>query len=512
MIRRLYLKNAISFEKVDIEFEKGLNLFSGASGAGKSVLLNSMLGVFALKEISATTAEVSLDNRLDVEKYGIENEEENIFRFVKTKTSRYFINANQVSKKSIKEIAKSFIDYLSLKEYKEFEDDTILSVLDEMILKKDENFKKISREYKESFKRFKEYQERLKILENEEKRVQELKEFSLYEVNKIEEISPKIGEYEELLKIKKELSKKEKILETIAGSEAIFEFEGRAVNALEMLEVDSSFLSDALNELRVHFENATERLSELDEDEIEHILDRLEKLSSLIQRYGSIEETLEYLKKKKSDIKHYENISFEKDEIKMKLKNHKDSCQRLSSQISEKRKKAVKELGDMINDYLKMLYLDNISISLERCDLSSTGADRIVMDLWGSELDKISTGEFNRLRLAFLSSFNDVLNVDLHRVLILDEVDANLSGKESMSVAKVLKRLSKNYQIFAISHQPQLTSKADMHFLVYKENGKSKVRELKDKKEKIDELARMISGEKINDEAYEFAKSLMEEI
>jgi DNA repair protein RecN (Recombination protein N) len=94
-------------------------------------------------------------------------------------------------------------------------------------------------------------------------------------------------------------------------------------------------------------------------------------------------------------------------------------------------------------------------------------------------------------------------------VLILDEVDANLSGKESMSVANVLKTLSRSYQIFAISHQPQLSSKADQHFVVEKINAESTVR-LLSPKERIEEVARMVSGEAITPEARELALSLLE--
>ena len=94
-------------------------------------------------------------------------------------------------------------------------------------------------------------------------------------------------------------------------------------------------------------------------------------------------------------------------------------------------------------------------------------------------------------------------------VLILDEIDANLSGEESMSVAKVLKQLSKHFQIFVISHQPQLTSMGDQHFLVYKDNDVSHVKEL-DFTSRVDEIARIISGENISNEAKKFAKELLE--
>jgi len=98
---------------------------------------------------------------------------------------------------------------------------------------------------------------------------------------------------------------------------------------------------------------------------------------------------------------------------------------------------------------------------------------------------------------------------DAKGVLVLDEVDANLSGEESQSVAKVLKKLSSQYQIFVISHQPQLTSHGNQHFLVYKDkNGTSFVKELS-KEERIDEIARIISGEKITKEALNFAKELL---
>ncbi|NPA73898.1 MAG: AAA family ATPase [Epsilonproteobacteria bacterium] len=511
MIERFFLKNSIGFEKVDLNFERGLILFSGPSGAGKSVLLDSLLGIFALKDTQAFVAEATLDGELGLERFGLEEDEPNIFRFVKNKSSRYFINDSQVSKKRMKNISKTFIDYLSLKEYKEFEDGRILEVLDEIALKKKASHKEILKEYNEIFEEFRDVENELRKIEEEEKKIDELKEFAKYEVQKIEEISPQVGEYEELLSVKKELSKKERILEAISQAEMIFEYEGKVAEALSLLDLDSAFFDDALNQLRGYFESATDRLSELDESEIENILDRLEKLSSLKQRYGSIKECLDYLKKKKEEIEHYENISYEKEELSKRYLTLKEKAIKLAKSVSDSRKKALKELNKLINSYLKSLYLDDVKISLEDKELDESGKDKVVLDFWGVSLDKISTGEFNRVRLSFLSSFNDILNKKSDSVLVLDEVDANLSGKESMSIAKVLKKLSKNYQIFAISHQPQLTSKADMHFLVYKKSGKSFVKELKTKDEKIDELARMISGEKVAQEAMEFAKSLMEE-
>jgi DNA repair protein RecN (Recombination protein N) len=137
------------------------------------------------------------------------------------------------------------------------------------------------------------------------------------------------------------------------------------------------------------------------------------------------------------------------------------------------------------------------------------GYDEVTVSLKNTELSKVSSGELNRIRLAQLAASSEFIH-DQGGILILDEIDANLSGKESMSIAKVLKLLCKTYQVFAISHQPQLSSTAGQHFLVYKENGESRVKELA-KQERVQELSRMISGDKVSEEAIQFANSLLEE-
>jgi DNA repair protein RecN (Recombination protein N) len=152
--------------------------------------------------------------------------------------------------------------------------------------------------------------------------------------------------------------------------------------------------------------------------------------------------------------------------------------------------------------------MPKVSILQKEVELYEKGSDFLELELGNINIKKISSGEYNRLRLAFIATSSDLLKVG-SGVLILDEIDANLSGKESMSVANVLKRISSRYQIFAISHQPQLSSQADMHFLVTKEAGQSSVK-LLDKESRIIELARMVSGESVSEEALSFAKTLMD--
>ena len=129
------------------------------------------------------------------------------------------------------------------------------------------------------------------------------------------------------------------------------------------------------------------------------------------------------------------------------------------------------------------------------------------MSLNETALKNLSSGELNRLRLAFIASESKITGGG-EGVIILDEIDANLSGKEAMSIANVLLNLAEFYQIFSISHQPQLSSKANAHFLVEKRGEISNVRELKSE-ERVSELARMISGERITEEAINCARNLL---
>jgi DNA repair protein RecN (Recombination protein N) len=123
-------------------------------------------------------------------------------------------------------------------------------------------------------------------------------------------------------------------------------------------------------------------------------------------------------------------------------------------------------------------------------------------------IDSVSSGEFNRIRLAIFATRVELAQDDTVSVLIFDEIDANISGDESMQVAKLIKFLSSKYQIFAISHQPHLSSLADRHFLVSKEGNSSIVIEL-DIDSRVNEIARIISGADCSIEAIGYAKKML---
>lgn len=504
MIESILIKENLGFKLAKLDLKPGLTVFTGLSGAGKSVLFKAILSAFALSESEAKMVEILLDEKLNLEDFGIENEDLNVFKYLKDKNTRYFVNNQLISKKNLLILSKQFVKYLSAKENNEFSNERFLNLLDCMQERKDINFKALKQEFKEKFKQYIEDKNKLEHIKEEEKRVEELKEFTNFEIEKIQNINPKIGEFEELMNLKKRLSKKDKIDAAWSKASKIFELESAVVDALNISDVDSSFFSECLNELRVIWENQS-----FDEFEfnIEEVLDRIEKLSFLVSKYGSIEESLEALKTKKQELAHYENLSFEKKELEQRVSKLKEFLEEKSQKITLMRKNQLGDLEKLLNSYLLKLYMKNVKLQIKECELGNLGKDDIVLNINEANIKNLSSGEINRLRLSFIAAECSIIN-NAKGIIFLDEIDANLSGKEAMSIAEVLKELAKFYQIFAISHLPQLSSKATNHFLVERENNESKVRKIEDE-ERIKELARMVSGENITQEALEFAKTLL---
>ncbi|NPA82670.1 MAG: AAA family ATPase, partial [Epsilonproteobacteria bacterium] len=191
MVERFYLKNHLSFKEADLRFDKNFIVFTGASGAGKSILFEAILALFGFKEAKASFSEAVIDSPLYLDRFLIEEDEPNIFKCIKEQKVRYFINNQSVSKKIVREISESFIKYLSLREAKELESDNLLRLIDRLVLKKDENYENLLAGFKRNFKEYQSVFKKLQEIEEEEKRVLELKEFAAFEIQKISQIDPK---------------------------------------------------------------------------------------------------------------------------------------------------------------------------------------------------------------------------------------------------------------------------------------------------------------------------------
>jgi DNA repair protein RecN (Recombination protein N) len=403
VIERFYLKEFLTFKEAELEFKPGLIVFTGPSGSGKSILMRSILASVGLDGVDASVCESSVSWQLNEEEYGIDNESTNIFRHVKKEKVNYFINNQRTSKSSMESISSSYLRHLSLKDYSDFDPIALLELLDERIALASPEHQNRLQEHKVKFLEYKNLRDELKIIEHQEKKLTELKEFAAYEIGKIDAIKPAVGEDEALTLIKKQLSKKEKIEESIHAAQAVFGYESHVAHALSMLEVESSFFDEAMNELRSVFENSLEKLEELEEVSVEEVLDRIEQLSELKRRYGGIAEALEYREQKAKELESYEMIEHSKGDLTQRIAKLTIELEGIARELSQKRTDELSISLEKLNGYLTMMYLRPASLTIEKVEHNAQGVDRIVLGLEGTKLEKLSSGEFNRLRLALLA-------------------------------------------------------------------------------------------------------------
>lgn len=257
------------------------------------------------------------------------------------------------------------IKYLSLRDTSDFKSETLIEFLDRYANKNFTEFKGIKTDFDTRYKEFIETEKSLAKLKEDEKNLEDLKEFARFEIAKIEEINPKENEYEELNLLKKALAKKEKIEVASKKASIILENVSSVNELLELLEVDSNFFDEAINEFTNILEKANDTLSDLEEIDIEETLNRIEKISALLKRFGSIKECLEYKEQKQKELENYNNISYKKDELEQNYSKLNEIVTNLAGKISEFREKSVENLEKSVNYYLEFLYLNSVKISLK---------------------------------------------------------------------------------------------------------------------------------------------------
>ena len=506
MIERLYLRNLVTFSEVELEFNKGLVVFTGPSGAGKSVLMSAILSSFGHNTLgSAALCEVNLLKPYSLKSEAYELADELIIKTIKKEKIRYYIDGQNISKKALAELFSPYVQYLSVRDKGGFESESLLMMIDNSLKSKDKTFKKLLKEYEKRYVAYKKKARELEKIKEDEAKLAELIEFASYEVQKIEKIDPKVGEDEELLRVKQQLSRIDKIKESLAKATDIFACEGSVEKVYRLLDKDASAFTDIMNQVRADFEDTQSLASELEEMNVEEILDRLSSITELQKRYGSIENALSYRDEKKRELISYENIEQDKSILESFLSMEYNELSVLSKKLSSLRQKEAGYLENILGDYLSTLKLPALSFVFETSELSQSGLDFIEVMLGDSKTATLSGGEFNRLRLALMAS--TIEEGKTQGVLILDEIDANVSGDESIAIANMITKLSSVYQIFAISHQPHLSAAADQHIVISKNEEISNI-EVLDSKGRVQEIARIIAGENPTAQALEFAKKL----
>ncbi len=506
MVERLFFKDLVSFREVEIEFAPGLVVFSGPSGAGKSLLISTILSSFGhASPATAAMCELLIQKPAKLKSEEYELEDEVAIKTLKKEKLRYFIDGQKISKKALLKLFAPYVQYLSVRDKSGFESERLLALIDKQLYTHDKSFKKLHKEYRKRYLTFHQKRKALEQIKADEAKLAELIEFATYEIEKIEKIDPKVGEDEELLTIKQQLSRIDKIRDALGEASAIFHLEEKVEEVYRLLDRPSGLFSESMNQLRADFEEAESLADELGEIDVEEVLDRLSDLTMLKNRYGSIEEALAYKEAKKQELAGYEHIEQDKSMLESFLAMEYSELQILAAQISAARKAEARKIEKRLLEYLDALRLPPLSFHFESGALGTSGIDLVDVAIGDSKAQTLSGGEFNRVRLALMATTIDTKRSE--GILILDEIDANVSGDESIAIAKMIAKLSTAYQIFAISHQPHLAAKADQHILVTKIDAKSRV-EILDEAKRVQEIARIIAGEHPTPQAVEFAKKL----
>ncbi|MDD3774623.1 MAG: AAA family ATPase [Sulfurovaceae bacterium] len=508
MIEKLLLKELVSFENISLDFSDGLVVFTGPSGAGKSVLMGALLSNFGYSMPSyASLCEVSLCKPRDMENELYMLDDELVIKSLKKDKVRHYLNDQNIPKKSLEEIFSPYVRYLSVRDKGGLDSKTLLNVIDNSIYSRDDKYKDKLTLFKEKYYELKKAQKELEEIRAKEAKIADLIEMATFEIQKIDTIDPKIGEDEELLEVKQQLSRIDKLKDTLNSMQGIFEFEHKVFELYRLANKDSSLFSDAINQLRIDAQEITTLSSELEEMDVESVLNRIEALSSLKNRYGSIEEAIAYRDRKTAELQGYKHIEEDKSELEYFISEQSKVLDDISKEISIARMDEIEALKSRIDPLLEQLKLPNVDLKISPVEMTESGVDDITISLGNSKISTLSGGEFNRLRLALLVASTSHTSKQ-QGVVILDEIDANVSGDESIAIADMLVELASVYQVFAISHQPHLASKANQHILVTKDNKKSQAVIL-DNEGRVEEIARIVGGEQKSSEALKFARALL---
>lgn len=545
MLNRIFIKNYILIDELELDFSNGLNIITGETGAGKSILINAIdiaFGAKAGKEVIKNNAdkaiiEITIQNdKQDVtklfEEYGIDDcgTEIILSKEITQTGSRSRINGCLVNQEFIRLFRELFLDIHSQHQtYSFLQPKYHITLLDSFM--KDARLE----EYRKEFEKYKNLLNELENLKNASQKTEEQIDFLKFQVDEIENASlASLTEDDDLNNELSVLENVEKLKEytgsaywSLSGDDssimdALFQIkstiskastmdnnleslESELLNAIESLKEVSSNLRDYSSSL----ENDTERINEIQE--------RLFLLEKLKRKYGgTIEKVIETGEKLRKELDSIEFSTQNIEKLELEISQTKSILLNKAEKISELRKNCAIELSKQIIEKLEKLELPKVrfEIGFETCELCINGIDKVeflISTNISEELKPLakvaSGGEISRVMLAIKTIFAQEDNID---TVIFDEIDTGISGKTSQAVADEVKELSKYMQIIMITHQAIIASKSDKHFYVSKtQDDKTSVNiSILTGEAKLKAIAELAGGE-ITSESLKFAQMLI---
>jgi DNA repair protein RecN (Recombination protein N) len=565
MLKTLLIKDYALIENIEVNFGKGLNIITGETGAGKSILIDAMgllLGERASTEVVRRGSDKSIvegifdaaGNR-KVKKLCEENEIDFnddliVRREVSLKgTNRCFLNDTPVTLNLIKEIGDLLVDLHGQHEHQSLlREETHIEMLDSFAGLESE-----LDEYKKRYHNLHSLQREIKELREKENLLKEKRELYQFQIKEIDAINPIADEDEKLLQELNILENSEKLLllaNEIYG--ALYDDEnsiqdqlGAVKNKIAELErIDKTF-SEALSNFDSavalirevsSFSRSYKEGIELEPERLEEVRERIGAITLLKKKYGgSVKSVIEHREKIGNEFDLAENFSQRILDLQKQVEEARKDCGVKAKELSQKRKTASKKIEKEIKEALKYLGITDgqfqvkiqneiagagsesfISSDGKNYTANNSGFDEVeffISTNLGEELKPLvkvaSGGEISRVMLALKSI---LAKSDRLPILIFDEIDTGVSGRIAQKVGQALKDLALVAQIIAITHLPQIAALADIHFAVEKkkiaERIVSSIRKL-DGDKQVEEVAKLMSGEIITDASLSSARELM---
>ena len=537
MISTLHIKNIGIIDDLSIDLNEGLNVLTGETGAGKTLIIDS-LGIISGGRFSKEMIRKGETNSfVEICMYEPENENSidgNIIvsREINSNGKNMCkINGRMVTVNELKNFMSKFIEIHGQNDNQSLLDNKFhLKYLDGFIGDKIIDKKK---QYKEKYEKYLEIKQELKNNYGDEKERERKLDLLRYQFNEIEEANLKVNEEDNLEEKRKLMLNSEKISKNlneadIAIGENSIDSINTAIRALEKIEnIDKKYedISSNLKNIYYELQEISRDISEhkedvyFDEQERNEVEERLDLIYNLKRKYGNdVQEILNYKDEIEAEINHIENLDEYNNKLKKELKQLKQEMTTLAEKMHELRNEYGKVLSININKVLEDLEMKNANINIHvdynEEEYFENGKDivefYITTNLGEDEkqLAKIASGgEMSRIMLAIKKVLADT---DKMPVLIFDEIDTGISGKAAGAVAEKLNGISKNHQVLCISHLPSIAAIADYNYFISKrvinERTNTNIK-LLNEKETLEEIARISSGE-INEATIQYAMQL----
>ncbi|NVJ87659.1 MAG: DNA repair protein RecN [Algoriphagus sp.] len=548
MLKTLSISNYALIDDLHMQPGSGLNMVTGETGAGKSIMLGAvglLLGKRAdTKVLLHEDRKCIIEGWFEIGEYGLKEffeeheldyEEPCIIRreISPSGKSRSFVNDSPVLLEVLKELGARLMDVHS-------QHDTLLlgegSYQLGLVDAFSGSFKELI-DYKEKYKAFRKAKENLEELKRKALELQKEADFNQFQLEELSALSLVEGEQDELESNQEILENAEEIKSKIHEIVSLFQddqfgvLQGLAqiqqqLQNLERLAHKFSDVKERFQSALIELKDLVETLEEedlkveVDFEKLEETRERLSKIYQLQKKHGvlSVEELIAIEKNLADRVFEFQNLDELLEKAEKEFGRDEDLMKKAGEVLTAKRKSCFPSFEKSMETLLHRLGMENARIKFEHQSIhpSSSGLDQIEMLFSankGSQLQPLkkvaSGGEFSRLLFAIKYLMADKMALP---TLIFDEIDTGISGEVALQMVRMMKDIAQNHQIICITHLPQVAAKGDKHYFVFKDNSAAKtVSKIKllDENERVQELAKMIAGAQPSDSALESAKELL---